>query len=395
MISGLRIGLVVVSFCLATAPAQGQADEAGRRIEQVVTRRFQSTNCPGMSIAVARHGRIAFSRAYGLADIEQNVPARVDSVHRLASISKPITATIVMSLVEAGKLRLDSPVRDYLPELPATYRTVTIRHLLNHQSGIRGYKDPADVAFSTTHYATSRDAIRTFLSYPLEFGPGQKTEYSSLAFTVAGAAVEAATGSTFQRAASDFFTEHHVGGFALDDPLAIVPKRVRGYLTDRASTIRFTDGRVMDREYLAGTQGAVTNSRAYDVSNRYPAAGFTSSAEDLVRFVLRLADGKVVQRESLRQLWTPSTTSDGKQSVFGLGWGVSEWKGHKMVGMNGAGPGTTAFLRFFPDSNSAVALLCNAEGARDLPELLEEVLALTNSGNEMGRMQHRPIPSQK
>jgi CubicO group peptidase (beta-lactamase class C family) len=133
----------------------------------------------------------------------------------------------------------------------------------------------------------------------------------------------------------------------------------------------------MTRDYLAGSQAAITNARAYDVSNRYPAAGFTSSGEDLVRFVLQLAEGKVVEPESLKQLWSRSKTSDGTRSAFGLGWGISEWAGRTMIGMNGAGPGTTAFLRFFPDSNSAVALVCNAEGAKHLPKVLDDILPLT------------------
>jgi len=357
--------------------AQGRADEVARRAEEIATRGFHTTKCPGLSLSIARHGRVVFSRAYGLADIELSVSLRADHVHRLASISKPITATIVMSLVEEGKLAFDSPARDYLPELPASYQNVRIRHLLNHQSGIRGYKNPADVGFNTVHYASSREAMKPFLGYPLEFEPGTKTEYSSLAFTAVGAVIEQVTGNSFQKAARDFFAKHKIDGFSLDDPLSIVPKRVRGYLVDPTSTIRFTDGQVMSRDYLAGTQGDVTNSRAYDVSNRYPSAGFTASAQDLVQFVLRLANGKIVRADSLKQLWTPSSTSDGTKSVFGLGWGISEWKGRSMIGMNGAGPGTTAFLRFFPDSNSAVALLCNAEGAKDLPKLLEEILPLT------------------
>jgi len=88
---------------------------------------------------------------------------------------------------------------------------------------------------------------------------------------VLGAAAEAVTDRSFQQLSADFFTKYGISGFALDDPFAIVPKRVRGYLVDRDSKIEFNDCRVMTREYLNGTNGEITNDRFYDISNRYPA----------------------------------------------------------------------------------------------------------------------------
>lgn len=343
-------------------------------LEKIATERFPATKCPGLSLAVATKGQIVFSKAFGMADVEQGVVMKADSVHRLASLSKPITATILMGLVEDGKLSLDESVRTYLPELPAHYQPVKVRHLLTHQSGVKGYSDPADVAFSVRHYPTSRDSAKTFVDQPLAFEPGTKTEYASLSFTVAGAVAESITKKSFQQVAQDFFVKHAIAGFSLDDSLAIVPKRVRGYLVDPASAITFNDGRVMSRDYLAGSRADITNARAADVSNRYPAAGFTASAEDLLRFTLALADGKVLKPQSIKQLWTAAKTSSGAQGPFGLGWGVSQWKGRQMVGMNGAGPGTTTFLRYFPESKSGLAMLCNAEGGQRLSQLLDELL---------------------
>jgi CubicO group peptidase (beta-lactamase class C family) len=171
-------------------------------------------------VAVASNNKIVFSKALGKADVEQNEPLTNASVQRLASLSKPITGRIIMDLVEQGKLALDVSVRQYLPELPESYRRVTLRHLLSHQSGVRGYADEADVAFSTTHYATSREALKIMMAYPLTFEPGTKVEYSSLSFTVLGAAAEAVTDRSFQQLSADFFTKHGISGFALDDPFA-------------------------------------------------------------------------------------------------------------------------------------------------------------------------------
>jgi hypothetical protein len=149
---------------------------------------------------------------------------------------------------------------------------------------------------------------------------------------------------------------------------------VRGYLVDHDSKIEFNDGRTVSREYLAGTPGPITNARAYDISNRYPAGGFDASAEDLLRFTIAVGAGKILPLETMREMWSAQTVTNGTKGPFGIGWGVSQWKGKTMVGMNGAEPSSTTFLRYLPDSGVGVALLCNAEGARDLPQLLEDIL---------------------
>ena len=357
------------------AQTQGKEVSLPERLESLVNDRLEATRCPGLSVAVASHNQIVFSKALGKADIEQDVPLTTASVQRLASVSKPITGTIIMDLVEQGKLSLDASVRQYLPELPAFYQSVTLRELLSHQSGVRGYADEENVLFSTVRYATSRDALKVMMTYPLAFTPGTKVEYSSLAFTVLGAASESVTGRSFQQLSMDFFSKHGIRGFALDDPYSIVPRRVHGYLVDRTLNLQFNDGRVAGRDYLKGTTGEITNAHYYDISNRYPAGGFDASAEDLLRFVIAIGSGKVLKPDTVDAMWTGQRTSDGVQTVFGLGWGVSKWKEKaRMVGMNGLELSTAAFLRYLPDSGVGVALLCNAEGAKGLSELVDDIL---------------------
>jgi D-alanyl-D-alanine carboxypeptidase len=370
--------LALSLFICTWAQTQNNQVSLPQHLESLVNDRLEATRCPGLSVAVASHNQIVFSKALGKSDIEQGVPLTTASVQRLASLSKPITGTIIMDLVEQGKLALDVSVRQYLPELPAFYQSVTLRELLSHQSGVRGYADEESVLFSTIHYLTSRDALKVMMTYLLAFRPGTKVEYSSLAFTVLGAAAEAVTGRSFQQLSMDFFSNHGIRGFALDDLYAIVPRRVHGYLVDRNPNLQFNDGRVVERDYLKGTNGEITNAHYYDISNRYPAGGFDASAEDLLRFVIAVGSGKVLKPDTVNQMWSAQLTSDGANTVFGLGWGVSKWKEKtKMVGMNGLELSTAAFLRYLPDSGVGVVLLCNAEGAKELPELLNDVLSAT------------------
>jgi len=121
---------------------------------------------PAISVAIAQDNRIACSISLGLADLEHRIPNTENSRHRLASLSKPVTAVLTMQLVEQGRLALDDSVRKFLPDLPARYDAVTIRRLLSHQSGIREYAGLEEV-FSTRHYPTLQEAARAiFLDSP-------------------------------------------------------------------------------------------------------------------------------------------------------------------------------------------------------------------------------------
>ena len=282
-----------------------------------------------------------------------------------------------MDLVTRGKLKLDEPIRAYLPELPPTYVDVTLRRLLDHQSGV--FHESEAIFFDMTHYATSRASLKAFVDSPLKFKPGTATQYSSQGVTVAGAAAESVTGQSFQQLSADFFAAKGLPGISLDDNFRIVPNRVRGYFVDRDSKTEI-DGKASSRDYLSGTSGAITNARDYDISARYPAGGFVASGDDLMRFVLAVGSGKVLPPAAMEEMWSAQKTFDGAETVFGIGWGVSKWKGRSMVGMNGATPSTTTLLRYFPTEGVGAAVLCNAEGAKDLADLMDALLEATFDG---------------
>jgi CubicO group peptidase (beta-lactamase class C family) len=357
MIRGAFSSWTVLWISVVVLRAQGGTAAVTAQLDQIIDTSFKTARCPGLSVAVSTNNMIIYSKALGLADIEQNVTLRTDSVHRLASLSKPLTGIIIMDLVQAGRLKLDVPVKTYLTDLPKAYDKVTLRHLLSHQAGVRDYRDDAEV-FSTVHYQKSRDALRAFVDDPLLFEAGTQTAYSTFGYTVIGAVAEAATGETFQEISKDFLRRYSLGGIELDDPQAIVAKRVRGYFLNK--------------------EGKIINTRAYDASNKYPGGGFTASAEDYLRFVIAVGAGHVLQPEALHQVWTRQRTSDGKESPSGLGWGVFQLEGRQMVGFSGLQPSTTTFFHYFPKEGVGIVLLCNADitnadGDHDFSKLIADL----------------------
>src|SRR3954471_15416906 len=166
-------------------------------------REFQAkTQAPAITVAVAVDGKITYSKAFGMADVENDVKATPETLIRTGSIAKPISAAAALTLVDAGKLDLDAPVQKYCPAFPQKQWTVTTRQVLGHLSGIHHYTGP-DFE-STKHFATTKDAFVMFANDPLLFEPGTKYQYSTYGYTLIGCVIEGASGEQFR----DYVAKH-------------------------------------------------------------------------------------------------------------------------------------------------------------------------------------------
>src|SRR5262245_19771193 len=189
---------------------------------------MRSHSIPGMSIAVVSGGVLSWTNGYGMADLENFVPAQPLTVYRLASVSKPITAIAVMQLVERGALDLDAPIRRYVPEFPEKPWPITIRQLLCHQGGVRNWTE--DEFVSTRHYGSLSESIGVFRDDPLVSEPGMRANDARFVYSLLGRAVEAASGQSFlEYLRLNVLEPARMEFTRADDVLAIIPNRARGY----------------------------------------------------------------------------------------------------------------------------------------------------------------------
>lgn len=335
---------------LATAPiaaAQSAAPAtADARLDRIVSEAMRAQQIPAVTVAVMTADRLAYSRAFGTADLENSVPATSETLIRTASIAKPITAVAAMTLVEAGKLDLEAPVQSYCAPFPPKQWPITMRQLLSHTSGIRHYL-PGEPEH-TTHYQWMADGFALFANDPLLFRPGSAYSYSTYGYTVAGCAIEGASGARFQ----DYVEEHVLRPAGMthtfvDDVFEIVPHRARGY--------QLIDGKVK-------------HSVLMDSSYKIPGGGYVTSAEDLARFGQALLDGKLLRSATLKEMWTPTAVS-GK-SGYGLGFELPE--GGRFAMHTGGQSGTSTELFIIPETHAAIAVLANLEHAQ-LRELVRAI----------------------
>jgi CubicO group peptidase (beta-lactamase class C family) len=358
--------LLILVVLVAAIPTPGVAQdsklapEKRSQIEAAVSKFMASTHSPGLSVAIVEHGEYEWARGFGFADLENNGPASEHTLFRLASISKALSATAAMQLVERGRLDLDAPVQQYCPSFPEKPWPISTRQVLGHLSGIRHYKpDSQDNAESgnTKHFDDPIQAgLNFFKDDPLVAQPGTSFHYSTQGFTVVGCVIEGASGAKYV----DFMRQNIFIPAAMeqtqaDDRFAVIPYRTRFYEKKDS--------------------GAVRNADFLDSSYKIPGGGWLSSAEDMARFEVAILNDKLIRRSTRDRMWTPLKTSDGSANTYALGWGWGKQNDNEVagVGHTGGQQGTSTAIVIAPDERAGVVVLMNMEG-QEAGDLAREIL---------------------
>ncbi len=329
--------LSAVTSCL---PCAATADRE-REVRLAVRQAMLETRATGCSVAIAQDGRVVFQHGFGYADVEHFSVVRPQTVFRIASISKPVTAVAVMQLVEQGKVDLDEDIRRCVPEFPDKGEKITARQVLAHLSGIRGYR--GGEWSSREPYSSVEQSLAMFKDDPLEHRPGEKYLYSTHAYTLAARLVENVSGMSFPEYLREkVFRPAGMTCTGPEDLRSIVRWRARGYTRD------------------AG--GNLVNSTYTDISYKWAGGGLVSTAADLCRFGSAVLDGTLLGAEARAEMWTEQKTTDGAPTGYALGWVPGETAGRPSVAHGGAQPSARSYLLLLPQEKLVVAVLSNYEG---------------------------------
>src|SRR2546423_781012 len=225
--------IALVLTLIAWVPATAQTNtalpaEKIARIETAISSFMSRQSIPAVSVAVVQDNQIRFQGGYGMADLENFVPAKALTVYRIASVTKSLTAVAALQLVEKGKLDLDAPIQKYVPSFPTKNFPITTRQLLAHLSGIRNYK-PGE-GERTDHYDSLTAALSVFKDDPLDFEPGTKYSYTTFGYTLLGAVIEGASAMKYEDyMRENVFKPAGMQHTYVDDVYALIPNRARGY----------------------------------------------------------------------------------------------------------------------------------------------------------------------
>jgi len=337
---GVRV-LALLGLLVQPLLASADSESIGVQLERRAAQFFKSGQ-PGGVVLVRRGDEVLLRQAYGLADLENQLPMRADAIFPLASATKQFTSMAILKLVEAGKLKLDQPIGELDPALPKTLSAVTVRQLLTHTSGIKNISSIEASRKARRNEANAESLIPFFAELPLEFPSGSQFRYSNSNYIVLTRLIELCSGQSYADYLSDtIFAPLGMSHTRYGSHIALIPGRAHGYQQDDS--------------------GAWLNAEFISMSQPQGAGGLVSNVDDLARWDAALDAGRLVAPRLMAQAFEPVKLLDGTSQPYGFGWVISEVQGTPAVEHGGFINGFNSQILRVPQAQVLVTVLTNAE----------------------------------
>lgn len=357
------ITLLATCFLTTTFLAQPKLPISSSELDEYVARVMKDFEVPGVGLAIVKDGQVVLTRGYGMRKLGESTPVDAHTLFGIASNTKAFTATALGLLVEEHKLEWDAPVVNYLPWFqlsnPYVTRELTIRDLLVHRSGLG--LGAGDLLWWPPSTYNRKEIAHRLRYLPLATSFRSAYAYDNVLYLIAGEIIEAVSGQSWE----DFISSRILKRVGMNE-----------------SNVRHSDaankGNVASPH--AAIDGRVRIVKPFDSDNTNPAGGINASAADIAKWMIvqldsgRLADGtRLFARSTARELWTlvtPIPIGDPAPELtflrpnfngYGLGFGLRDYRGHKVVTHTGGLPGYLSRLTMIPGLKLGIAVLTNQE----------------------------------
>lgn len=313
---------------------------AGRAVavDDLIRDEIEQRRIPGLALHVTQNGQPVKTGTYGFANLEWKLPVTPETVFEIGSLTKTFTSAGILLLAQEGSLSVDDRLVKHLPEIPATWTNVTLRHLLTHTSGIKSYTGLD--GFELTRRQTRAQFIAKLAAQSMEFAPGDKYKYSNSGYNLLGHVIEAVSGTNYWAfMAGRIFRPLGMTATTDRDPRNLIPNRASGY--EQAN-----------RRHL---------NRDYDVTDVFAAGAIASTVGDLARWNAALDSDELLTAQSKTLMWTPGRLTDGSSTTYGLGWRVETTNALRRIGHSGSTSGFSASFQRYPDHQLNVIVLTNTD----------------------------------
>ncbi len=329
------------ALLLLALPTLAPAQETPAARVHALFEHFNEGTQPGVAVAVVRDGEVVLSEGWGLASLEHRVPITSSTVFDVASVSKQFTGLAIAMLVERGQIHLDDDVRSYIPELPDFGRTITLRHLVHHTSGLRDWPGALSIAGWRYDDVISFDQILRFAyaQRDLNFEPGSEYTYSNTGYNLLAEVVARVSGQTFR----EWTDEHLFRPLGMtrthfhDDHTEVVPDRAYGYARTRDGYRRMTN-----------------NLTALGSSSLF------STVDDLAKWVLNFETARVGGASALAMTRTRGVLSDGSEIAYAFGISHGDHRGVPIVTHGGSWAQFSTYVVHYPEQRFGVVVLSNS-----------------------------------
>ena len=333
-----RFALLIVLF-IPISNIQAQIEKQ-KQVDELFTE-WDTNNTPGAAVAIVKDGAIIYKKGYGIANLEYDIPITPSSIFHIASVSKQFTVFSILLLEKQGKLSLDDDIRKYIPEVPDFGKTITLRHLASHTSGLRDQWNLLSMAGWRMDDVITKAHVLKLVSMQkeLNFTPGDEYAYCNTGFTLLAEVVARVSDMSFAE-----FTEKNIfeplkmnNTLFYDDHEKIVKNRAYSYQQDSS-----------------GFKKSVLN---------YANVGATSlftTVEDLSLWAMNFKDIKVGDSTIINKMNTPAVLNNGETFGGALGQFVGDYRGLNEIQHGGADAGYRSYLTRFPTENFVVIVFSNS-----------------------------------
>ena len=329
--------IICCLFLLFSISLNAQQDNIDKFIEQ----QMKDQKIVGLSLGVIVNGKIVKAKGYGVANLEYNIPATENTVYKMASVSKHMIASAIMKLVEEGKLNLSDSITKFFKGAPPAWNKITIRHLMNHTSGLPRESPAFQPMLTQSDSLLIRVAYNTSMVFPT----GTSWQYCNLGYFMLADIIRQISGKPFSRfMKDDIFYKYGLSNTQTTSLDYIVPMRANGYARYGGDTM------VNAPNYVA----------------LRPSGAFLSTISDMMKWELLMQNNQMLTKKSWLQMWDDtvkiaSTNSSAPPIYYGYGWNVSSYKNRKLVSHGGSLPGFRTIYYRFPDEKIAIVILTNSE----------------------------------
>ena len=353
-----HLAALLLIASIATKFANAQVSEANfKKLDVLFTEKVAKKASPSYTVAVVQNGHVAYAKGFGFANLEDEIPATASTVYRLGSITKQFTATMIMQLVQEGKLKVDDPFETILPDMPKAWSKVTVKNLLNHTSGIKSYTEVQGLFDGDAMKPTTpAGIIGKVEKEPMDFEPGTKWHYNNTGYELLGMIIEKLDKRPYAESLQTRITKplgmEHT--FFVSES-KVVTHRAQGYSWEKTNFVH--------AHYL-------------NMDWPYAAGSIESTVLDLAKWDEALYGEKILTHKTLEQMWTATKLTDGTVQKYGFGWQVDTQNGSPIVEHGGGIHGFTTFIRRSPTVGITVIVLSNSDGASNPDKLAKDAMGI-------------------
>ena len=348
--------IVVAALMWLPAVSASTLGETNQLARELIQRTMKEQRIPGLQIAVIKDDRVILSEAYGLANVENHVPATSTTLFPINSATKTFTGVAMMQLVEAGLVDLDAPVSRYLDDLPEAWRAIRIRQLLGHTSGLPDIVDQKGLIGG----GSEPDAWKAVKGLPMNAPVGDRFAYNQTNYGLLAQIISKQVKMPYEQyVAQRQFAPANMPLSTFGDSYDLVPNAATIYSYSPRGTMAKDDGNRISRWI-------------YDMPySLWAGGGIQTTADEVARWIIALSNGKLISTANVKNMWTPEKLNSGADGDWAAGWPVLQAEPHRQVA--GIGGARAAFI-VYPDDRLAIIVLTNLAGAnpqRFIPQIAE------------------------